>query len=147
VLEADLVEKTIPRMKWMDIVDRYTKAEQDHFSNFLELAHSMIISEIMDIILLEPHMEEADILRELLKRLYITLASISRGPKVLWTFMHSPNRRVCECLAYVATAAEIGALRATEEFQREAKHCTMCGQAVANQKICSRCQSSCVLQC
>jgi len=139
VLQADFAKKTIPRMMWKTFVQKYVKNECDHLSNFLFLSHSMIISEIMDILIQEPDLQEADILRELHRRLYFTVSKISQGQKGLIIFMHSPDRRVCDCLAFVATAADVGVYRTTKEIQREAKQCATCGEALANPKKCSRC--------
>mmetsp|Transcript_25767 Transcript_25767/g.64365 ORF Transcript_25767/g.64365 Transcript_25767/m.64365 type:complete len:192 (-) Transcript_25767:201-776(-) len=140
IFQADMVERRIPRLMWSKVVEKYVRYESNHEISFLYLAQCISISAIMDMITLRPRMEEADLLRKLTRRLYRTVETLSMGQKELVAFLHCPERRLCECLAYVATAAEIGLLSSPDEILKEAQHCAMCGERLANPKICSRCQ-------
>jgi hypothetical protein len=70
------------------------------------------------------------------------LRAISAGVASLYAFMCRPERRLCECMAYVATAAEIGTLRDKEMkvSSKNIEHCAVCKAALAGPKVCALCK-------
>mmetsp|Transcript_19782 Transcript_19782/g.52597 ORF Transcript_19782/g.52597 Transcript_19782/m.52597 type:complete len:144 (+) Transcript_19782:3-434(+) len=114
------------------------------------LGPSLIVHFMMELLSLEPEMESRDIFPNLLCRTELPsfLNSISKGPNELAIFMHTTEQRKCECLIYVAAAAEIGVLHEGQRFEEgkkncnEAKFCAKCQVFLANPKICSRCRQA-----
>mmetsp|Transcript_22605 Transcript_22605/g.60076 ORF Transcript_22605/g.60076 Transcript_22605/m.60076 type:complete len:226 (+) Transcript_22605:320-997(+) len=113
LLRSDMVEQTLPRIMWNAVVETLVINEWRHHDMYVLLLQVLIISADMDVLLQEPQLEKADILKKLLGRTALaeSLITIGKGLNELILFMHSPERRKCECLAYVAAASEIGVLR------------------------------------
>mmetsp|Transcript_17627 Transcript_17627/g.46911 ORF Transcript_17627/g.46911 Transcript_17627/m.46911 type:complete len:133 (-) Transcript_17627:265-663(-) len=113
LLLSDRTENVIPRVLWKMVVTLLVGRECIFNEQLVVLAQSLVIGEIMDIRRRNPRREEKEILRVLRGRSLMIKkrATNSMGMKELIMFMHSPDRKKCDCLVYVATAAEIGILR------------------------------------
>mmetsp|Transcript_3952 Transcript_3952/g.9790 ORF Transcript_3952/g.9790 Transcript_3952/m.9790 type:complete len:173 (-) Transcript_3952:100-618(-) len=132
----------IPRNFWTLAVSLAASQECSNFEVFLFVLLSLITTEIMKLLKLEHRPEKNEMLRRLSRHptLIQNLQTAITGHYEMIQFMHSPEQKRCECLSYVATAAEIGTLRARDQKLSAITICAVCEQALANPKVCARCQ-------
>jgi len=142
LLASDLTEMGIPRHFWTMAVSLAVSQEWSHFEGFLFVVLSLITNEIMNLLKLEPRPEIDEILLRLSRHtaLIQNLQSAFKGHYEIIQFMHSPEQKRCEGLSYVATAVEIGTLRARDQKLSPIQNCAFCEEALADPKVCPRCQ-------
>jgi hypothetical protein len=143
LLMSDIEEQFIPRMHWRSAVSSSSSEEGGYKYARMHVAASVILSYMMTKLALKPRLEDCEILGFLDEpEIDSALQAISASPASLYAFMCRPGRRLCECMAYVATAAEIGTLRDKEMrvTTKNIEHCAVCKAALAGPKVCALCK-------
>jgi hypothetical protein len=139
LLKSDIEEQFIPRMFWSAAVHSSSSEEGGYKYARMHVAASVILRYMMA----KPRLKDSKIMRFLHEpELDSALQAISAGTASLYAFMCRPERKLCECMAYVATAAEIGTLR-NKEMRVSTKtidYCVVCKAALAGPKVCALCK-------
>jgi hypothetical protein len=139
LLKSDIDEQFIPRMHWSAAVRSSSSEEGGYKYARMHVAASIIVKYMLG----KPRLEDSEIMGFLREpELASALRAISAGVASLYAFMCRPERRLCECMAYVATAAEIGTLRDKEMkvSSKNVEHCAVCKAALAGPKVCALCK-------
>jgi hypothetical protein len=139
LLKLDIDEQFIPRMYWSAAVHSSSSEEGGYKYTRMNVAASVIVKYMMA----KPRLEDPEMQGFLSEpELASALQAISAGIASLYAFMCRPERRLCECMAYVATAAEIGTLRDREMkvSTKNIEHCAVCKAALAGPKVCGLCK-------
>jgi hypothetical protein len=143
LLKSDIEEQFIPRMHWSVAVHSSSSEEGGYKYARMHVAASTILTYMMAKLESKPRLEDFE-MRGLLNEpeLDSALQAISAGTASLYAFMCRPERRLCECMAYVGTASEIGTLRDKEMrvSTKNIEHCAVCKAALAGPKVCGLCK-------
>jgi hypothetical protein len=143
LLKSDIEEQFIPGMLWSAAVHSSSSEEGGYEYARMNVAASVIVKYMIAKLALKPRLKNSE-MKVLLNEpeLASALQSISAGIASLYAFMCRPERRLCECMAYVATAAEIGTLRNKEMriSTKDIEHCAVCRAALAEPKVCALCK-------
>jgi hypothetical protein len=143
LLMSDIDEQYIPRMHWSAAVHSSSNEEGGFKYARMHVTTSVILTYMMAKLALKPCLEDSEIYGFLNEpEIKGALQAISASAASLYAFMCRPERRLCECMAYVATAAEIGTLR-EKEMRVTTKNillCAVCKVALAGPKVCALCK-------
>jgi len=142
VLRSDRIHRVLPRMLWTFAVKIAVLEEFTHGFLSKLLTNSLLTNAMQDVLMRKPRIEDADFIEMMGQpALRNALFTISKGINEAILFMHSAEYKKCDCLAYVATAPEIGVLRTAKPIKEklEISICAVCEESLAAPKHCSRC--------
>ena len=142
ILKDDVDEKFIPKLLWSAAIDSAISEDGGFTYELINVTVSIICEFMIDCLKHKSTLTREDACpiftsREWMER----MTSISISQEKLYEFMHHPDRRPCECMQYVVTAAKIGKIRKKEmRVSKNVKTCAVCNAALAKPKFCSRCK-------
>lgn len=142
ILRDDLAERSIARGMWSIGVTDATQEDCNHNYVLKLIAGSLIVNAMQDVIAETSNFTNVDATR-LLEQPSVrkALDTISAGKNEMFILMDHPDYRKCNCMAYLATAAEIGKTwRNKLKISKDIEHCALCKEALAAPKVCSACK-------
>lgn len=148
LLRGDLEKRTMARELWSLAVLDAIEAEGYYELIRIKVSGSMVIGALQDMLEQQPSKASHSHAMRFLKshaRLQEFWTAAANGPNALYAWMHRQDMRRCNCMAYVATAAELGLLRdkqctKTQVEKVEIQHCALCDNTLIAPKVCSACK-------
>ena len=144
ILKTDIEERFLPKTLWSRAVSAVIAEDGSREYAIMYVFCSLTTDRIIETLATsnKSRLTAADAALVLLQPAYHeAVVTIIAGESQLYMFMNRPDRRPCECMEYVATAAEIGFLRSKPmKVKTDIEHCAECNAALARPMICSLCK-------
>lgn len=143
LLRVDVERRWIPSIFWMQAVGGLVENSVTGMFAVGTLVCIVILNAMMDQLERNPVFRDHDGVRLIDQPdLKSKLQTISQGPVAVCKYMHHPDHRRCNCLAYVATAAELGLMQfgTVRRSRASVEHCAQCGEGLVKSMVCSLCK-------
>lgn len=143
LVRAHIDSRLLPSHLWQEAVSGFLTVGGTDSASLGLVTSVLVIGAMMETLVERPDFTEEDgqrLLKEpALKR---SFQAITAGPLELAQFMHHPDRRRCNCMAFAVTEAELGSNRWTcsKLTTSPVEHCALCDQGLANPLVCSSCK-------
>jgi len=147
LLQSDMEERFVPKQLWSAAINGACEEEEGEDYICLTLCGAVIAHAILDALEAKQppdllnHTELFELFGPPSAPLKTLLNDITSSPAKMYHFLDSSTKfRSCDCMQYVAAAAEMDALRHKPMRVKASKYrCACCKQVLVEPKLCSLC--------